>query len=205
MSVDGTASYDTFSGSVPERVRAAVTVARELGFAYCVRPEIGRLLAVLAAGLPAGARVGETGTGTGAGLAWMASAAAPGVSFVSIERERTQVDAARALFTDLDDVEIVHGDSAAITDHGPFDLLVLDGGPGSGKGGETPLDPREGLVPGGTLTVDDFSPMHEWPPRHDGEIDAARVHWLAHPGLVSTEVLVAPDLAVLVCRRFDEN
>lgn len=205
MSVGGTASYAAFTGTVPERVRAAVAAAEVLAFPFCARPEIGRLLAVLASGLPAGARVGETGTGTGAGLAWMASAARRDVSFVSIEREETQVIAAREIFSDLANVEIVLGDSASITDHGPFDLLVLDGGPGSGKDTCEPLDPTVGLVAGGTLTIDDLTPMTQWPPRFDGELDEARVHWLTHPELQSTEIRVADDLSVLVCRRLDPS
>jgi len=75
MSLHGTQRYENLRDSVPLRVRSAVEGARRLEFGFCVRPEIGRLLAVLAGGLPPGARVGETGTGTGAGLAWMVDAA----------------------------------------------------------------------------------------------------------------------------------
>jgi len=205
MSLGGTESYRSFDGALPDRVKAAVATAERLEFGYCVRPEIGRLLAVLASGLPTGSIVGETGTGTGAGLAWMVEAARPDVRFVSIERVESQVVSARPLFADRPNVEIVHGDSASITDHGPFDLLVLDGGPGSGKGPDAPMDPLVGLVPGGTLTVDDFTPMGQWPPRHAGEIDTPRQHWLDHPHLLSTEIRVAPDLSILVCRRYDES
>lgn len=206
MSLGGTASYAALAaraGDVPTRVLSAVATATDLDFVFCVRPEVGRLLAVLAAGLPAGARVGETGTGTGAGLAWMVSSA-PGATFVSIEREERLVRESRRLFADLDNVEIIHGDSASIIDHGPFDLLVLDGGPGSGKAADTPLDPEVALAPGGTLTIDDFTPTTQWPPLHQGTIDQARVHWLTHPQLRSTEIRVADDVAVLVCRRLDE-
>jgi len=205
MSLGGTASYHDTDHLVPARVRTAVAAAEQLDFMYCVRPEIGTLLAVLAGGLPAGARVGETGTGTGAGLAWMVEAAGPGVSFVSIEQNPRQVIAAREVFADRPEVEIIEGDSSTIADHGPFDLLVVDGGPGSGKGGDSPIDPGAALVPGGTLTVDDFTPMTSWPPRHNGAIDEPRVHWLDHPDLHSTEIRVAPDLAVLVCRRADPS
>jgi len=203
MSLGGTDSYRSFAGSVPDRVNAAVAAAEHLDFSYCVRPELGRLLAVLAAGLPSGSVVGETGTGTGAGLAWMVDAALSDVRFVSIERVEVQVTAAREVFADRSNVEILHGDSATIGDHGPFDLLVLDGGPGSGKGSDAPMDPLIGLVPGGTLTVDDFTPMTEWPPRYEGQVDAPRRHWLDHPDLQSTEIRVAPDLSILVCRRYN--
>lgn len=205
MSMGGTASYATTTVDVPSLVRAAVADAERLGFPLCCRPEIGRLLHVLAAGVPAGGRIGETGTGTGAGLAWMVCATRPDVSFVSIELDATLADAARARFVDHPNVTVVTGDAAAIGDHGPFDLLVLDGGPGSGKGDHPPADPDAVLVPGGVLTVDDFTPMTAWPPRHEGRFDEPRAHWLTHPSLHSTEIRVADDLAVLVCRRLNRR
>lgn len=61
------------------------------------------------------------------------------------------------------------------------------------------------LRPGGTLTVDDFTPMTTWPPTYNGEIDEPRHRWLTHPELQTTEVRVAEDLAVLVCRRFNDG
>ncbi len=201
MSLRGTQHYGNCLDSVPLRVRSAVEGARRLDFPFCVRPEIGRLLAVLAGGLPAGARAGETGTGTGAGLAWMVDAARDDVTFVSIEQDGDRVAVARTVFADRANVEILHGDSATIVEQGPFDLLVLDGGPGSGKGDDVPVDPTSCLVPGGLITVDDFTPMSQWPPTHGGEIDTARLHWLTHPALDATEIRVAPDLAVVVGRR----
>lgn len=208
MSRGGTGRYSNEAeGGVPHLVRAAVAAACELDFDLCVRPEIGRLLAVLAGGLPAGSLVGETGTGTGAGLAWMVAAAGPDVRFVSYELDEARADAARALFADHPNVDVVCGDAAELFGRGPFDLLVHDGGPGSGKGsdGSTPVDPNDVLRPGGTMTVDDFTPTDTWPPVFGGEIDAGRVHWLDHPELRSTELRVAPDLAVIVCRRLPRS
>ncbi|HWM18386.1 MAG TPA: hypothetical protein VNO51_01770 [Ilumatobacteraceae bacterium] len=186
---------------MPELVRAAVAQATGLGFELCVRPEIGRLLGTLAAGLPAGSRVGETGTGTGAGLAWMVTAASPSVRFLSYERAPDRAKAAQSLFGHLPNVEVVLGDSSELFTRGPFDLLVHDGGPGSGKmPGSTGVDPTVVLRPGGTMTIDDDTPATSWPPMFDGQIDEGRVHWLSHPALESTEVRVAPDLAVVVSR-----
>lgn len=202
MSRGGTSSYRTSGhASMPVLVSAAVKRAEELDFDLCVRPEIGGLLAVLAAGLPEGSIVGETGTGTGAGLAWMASAASPGVRFVSYELDSARAAAAQELFREHPDVEVVCGDAAAVFERGPFDLLVHDGGPGSGKSTEsTPIDPAAVLRPGGTMTVDDYTPATTWPPRFGDAVDSSRVHWLEHPALRSTEIRVADDLAVLVCR-----
>lgn len=166
-----------------------------------MRPEIGRLLAVLAAGLPPGSLVGETGTGTGAGLAWMASAAGPDVRFISYELDPRRAAAAQAVFEPQANVEVRCGDAAEIRGAGPFDLLVLDAGPVSGKTpGSTPIDPATSLRAGGTMTVDDYTPTTGWPPVFGGEVDESRVHWLDHPMLRSTEIRVADDLAVVVCR-----
>jgi predicted O-methyltransferase YrrM len=58
---------------LPPLVARAVTLANDFGFIHCCFPEQGALLQVLARGR-AGGIIGETGTGCGAGLAWMASA-----------------------------------------------------------------------------------------------------------------------------------
>ena len=74
MSIDGTAAYDRLTG-LPPLVGRAVEVARQAGFGPSCRPEQGRLLYALAAGAE---MIGETGTGCGVGLAWLASGALPG-------------------------------------------------------------------------------------------------------------------------------
>jgi predicted O-methyltransferase YrrM len=56
------------------------------GAASCL-PQHGRLLQLLAGGIGVGT-IGETGTGYGVGLAWMASAAHPDARLFSIERDR---------------------------------------------------------------------------------------------------------------------
>lgn len=180
--------------------------AEALDFELCVRPEIGRLLAVLAGGLPPGSVVGETGTGTGAGLAWMVSVADPTVRFVSFELDRHRADAARELFEDRPNVEVRCGDAAGIYERGPFDLLVHDGGPGSGKSGNsTTVEPAAVLRPGGTMTIDDYTPATTWPPMFGSGVDESRVHWIEHPLLRSTEIRVAADVAVVVCRYLPDD
>lgn len=198
MSLNGTSSYAGLDRT-PGLVRQAVRAAESLGFESCVRPETGRLLAILAGGLPEGSLVGETGTGTGAGLGWMVSAAAPSVRFVGYEIDADRVAACRHVFQHHANVEVVHGDASELFGRGPFDLLVHDGGPGSGKrAGDAPIDPSGVLSPGGLMTVDDFTPATTWPPTFEGGTDAARVHWLRHHDLRCAEIRVAPDLAVVV-------
>ncbi|WP_328988872.1 cytidine deaminase [Kribbella sp. NBC_01245] len=181
----------------PLLVLAAMELAGQTGFTSSCQPEQGRLLHTLAGG--ASAAIGETGTGCGVGLAWLISGRRPGVRVVSLERNPERADEARRLFADEPDVEIYTGDWTEITRHGPFDLLFLDGG-GHGKHG-VPIDPTQALNPGGTLVIDDLTPMTSWPPHHDGSIDQARLHWLNHPALLTTELRLAPNQATLVGTR----
>jgi predicted O-methyltransferase YrrM len=190
MTIGGTAAYHGAT-DLPALVAAAAALAERTGFDLSCLPAHGRLLAVLAAGRPGG-RIGETGTGAGVGLAWLASAAHPSTTLVSIELDPARAAAARDLFADLPDVTVLTGDWAELERHGPFDLLALDGG-GGGKSGEAPLDPRRWLAPGGTVVLDDFSPRTAWP--HD---DAPRLHWLEHPDAPCTEVVTGPTSCTLV-------
>ncbi len=143
----------------------------------------------MAGGAPA--RIGETGTGLGVGLAWLASGAGPGVRLYSVERDPDRARAAADVFADRPGVTVLTGDWRRIEEYGPFDLLVLDGG-GQGKAL---------LVPGGTVVVDDFTPATGWPPLHEGVPDAARLHWLEHPALRAAELRLAPDLSAVVGTR----
>lgn len=72
MTLGGTAAHRS-AGDLPAPVRRAVEEAERVGFELSCSPEQGRLLAVLASGIPAGGAIGETGTGCGVGLAWLAS------------------------------------------------------------------------------------------------------------------------------------
>lgn len=180
------------------RVRAALALASDQRFDHSCAPEQGRLLSVLAKGCNGG-RIGETGTGCGVGLAWMVEATDPSTSFVSIERDAVRAAATGALFGDRPNVRVVHGDWTELRQHGPFDLLVLDGG-GKGKepGDDPPLDPAAGwLAPGGTIVLDDFTPRGC---AGSAAHDDARRYWLGHPSLHATELQLSPTLATVVGR-----
>ncbi|WP_329578552.1 class I SAM-dependent methyltransferase [Kitasatospora sp. NBC_01250] len=193
MSLNGTALH--LATDLPPLVRRALAAARAHGFENSCRPEQGLLISALAHG--AATRIGESGTGCGVGLAWLASGAGPGVRLVSVERDPARAAVAAAVFADQPQVEVVTGDWSELYRRGPFDLLVLDGG-GQGKGAEPPADPVRLLTPGGTVTVDDFTPCTTWPPQHEGRPDTARLHWLEHPALRTTELRLAADLSTLV-------
>jgi len=200
MSISGTDSYAaTDLTTLPPLVQRAVSAARRHGFTHSCRPEQGRLLHALAGG--ARQRIGETGTGCGVGLAWLASGVRAGVRLFSVERDAERARVAAEVFADRPEVGIIHGDWRLIAEHGPYDLLVLDGG-GSAK---TPdgqaADPTRLLARGGTVVLDDFTPATEWPPLHEGAPDLARLHWLEHPALHTVELPLAEDLVTLVGTR----
>jgi predicted O-methyltransferase YrrM len=210
MCLVGTESYEG-EINLPSLVERAVDLARSTNFAFSCHPSQGRLLALMTQGRPGGL-IGETGTGCGVGLAWMLSAADPSTQLVSVERDPARAEAVRELFSPYEQVRVLTGDWSALLAHGPFDLLVLDGG-GSGK---TPddarLEPRGALRPGGSLVIDDWTPWDAWPPTKAGpEFDAlqsaaqqvisSRLHWLDHPDLVASEVRLSPTLSTVVAMR----
>ncbi|MCX4453888.1 class I SAM-dependent methyltransferase [Streptomyces sp. NBC_01340] len=200
MSISGTDAHAAADpATLPPLVRHALAAARRHAFAYACRPEQGRLLHALAGG--ARERIGETGTGCGVGLAWLASGAREGVRLFTVERDAERARLAAEVFADRPEVEVIHGDWRRIEEHGPYDLLVLDGG-GTGKTpGDDAADPAGLLTPGGTVVVDDFTPAAGWPPLHEGAPDRARLHWLEHVALDTVELRLAEDLATLVGTR----
>ena len=198
VSLRGTASYEDVAG-LPDLVRQAVELARELRFPHSCRPEQGRLLQVLAGGRRHGV-IGETGTGCGVGLSWMLSGAGPRTQLFSVESDELRASVSSRLFAGHGNVTILHGHWVALLDYAPFDLLVLDGG-GAGKGDDEAIDVRDALVMGGTVVIDDFTPMTRWPPSHSGKPDLARLHWIEHPALLTTEIRLAPDLSSIVGTR----
>ncbi|MCK1821702.1 class I SAM-dependent methyltransferase [Streptomyces sp. XM83C] len=198
MSLSGTDAHARLS-DLPPLVARAVEAARAHGFPYSCRPEQGRLLRVLAGGAPS--LIGETGTGCGVGLAWLASGAPRGTRLVSVERDPERARVAAEVFAGDPRVSVLVGDWTRIAEQGPYDLLVLDGG-GQGKSPHDPAADVDGLlVPGGTVVVDDFTPAAGRPPLHEGRVDTARLHWLEHPALDTVELRLADDLAALVGTR----
>jgi len=187
--------------TLPALVKRAVAAAQRLDFDLCVHPATGRLLQSLGAGIGAGGVVAEVGTGTGAGLAWLSSFAREDVTFTSIELDEARAQAAQEVFADQANVHVLQGDAGDLYAQGPFDLLVFDGGWGSGKSGDQRVELVEVVKPHGMCTVDDFAPMDQFPPLFKGEIDAGRHYWLTHLDAFATEVQVAPDMAVLLVRH----
>jgi len=195
VSVTGTDAYEGRE-NLPPQVKAAVELATEAGFAYSCHPGQGEFLRTLVEGRGR-AVIGETGTGYGVGLAWLAAGMHPGSQLLSVERDPERAAAAASLFHGDPAIRVITGDWRELREYAPFDVLVLDGG-GSGKGEEPPLEPAEWMTPGGTIVIDDFSPSDGWPPRHEGQVDAARLYWLEHPQLHAMQITVAPSLVTVV-------
>src|SRR5438105_1833139 len=107
MTIGGTAAYEGET-ALPALVEEAVALARTRDFGYSCRPEQGRLLQVLARGR-CGGIIGETGTGCGVGLAWMASAVDASTRLISIEMDVERAAAARSLFGRHPNVNILTG------------------------------------------------------------------------------------------------
>jgi predicted O-methyltransferase YrrM len=167
---------------VPELVRRAAELADELGFprhrgaggASCCHPDVGRLLGLLAA---RSHRIGEIGTGVGYGTAWMVSAMPPTARLVTIEIDAHRADAAANLFANDDRVHVINGDASdLIADHAPFDLLFADGA-GYVSEAERLRSLFRLLATGGTIVVDDVTPVDVLPEdspfrRHDAKREA---------------------------------
>ena len=196
--INGTAAHEAIAARerLPPLVRAAVALARECGFEYSRLPDYGELLRVLARGAGPGV-IGETGTGYGVGLAWIASAAHPEAQIISVEQDVDRARRVAELFRDVPQVRILRGDRRELREYGPFDLLTLDGR-GQGKGTDPPIDPAQWLTRGGLIVMDDFAPLIGWPPLFQGEIDEVRRHWLEHPRLRATQVNVTCEWSALL-------
>jgi predicted O-methyltransferase YrrM len=179
--------------AVPPLVQRALELERELGFEGSSIREVGRLLHVLA-GQRGRARVGEIGTGTGVGAAWIVSALPPAVPFVTVELDAARAAASARLFAKDEHVKVLHGDwHELLPPEAPFDLLFYDGG-----GKQCPIVDGEQavglLAPGGTVLLDDLTPGRPGP-------DPVREFWLEHPQLAATELLTTPKTAAILAIR----
>ena len=151
-------------------------------------PEVQALLRVLAAGRD----VAEMGAAYGETAAIMAETAR---SVVTVERDPERVALARERLAGSKNVELLEGDVwELLRGHGPFGLLFVDGGlrPVTDERWEAILALVE---PGGLLVKDDMSPGRPI------EGDEIREFLLRDPRLAATEVVVAPEMAVIVAAR----
>jgi predicted O-methyltransferase YrrM len=142
------------------------------------------LLRVLASGRD----VAEMGAAFGETAAIMAETAR---SVVTVELDAERIAIARERLTGLANVELLEGDAyEQLRGRGPFGLVFADGG--------RPLDWEAILAlvaPGGFLVKDDLTPGRPV------EGDEVREFLLCDPRLAASEVLVTPEMAVIVASR----
>jgi predicted O-methyltransferase YrrM len=183
--------------TMPPQVVAATARAREAGFPMSCDPEVGRLLAVLAAHLPERARVLELGTGTGVGTAWIASGllARTDVTVMSVEKDpQTAALAASGDWPSF--VNLRHGDALEVLgEGGTFDLIFADAQGGKWDGLDRTI---AALGPRGMLVVDDMSPEPDWSDGHRASQDKVRATLLAAPELTSAELAVGSGMILSV-------
>lgn len=176
----------------PPLVLRAQELARSLAFTRSCSDETGRVLHVLAAERGR-SRVAELGTGTGVGAAWMVSALEPGATFVTVEVDAEQADAAAQLFREDANVRVLSGDwHELLPPEAPFDLVFLDAGKT-----RPDLDGEQViglLAPRGLVVMDDL--REGWP-----AVEAIRAFWLRHPRLAAVELAVSAEESVILAAR----
>ena len=182
---------------VPPLVAAATARARRAGFRMSCDPEVGRLLAVLAAHLPQGARVLELGTGTGVGTAWIVSGLLPRTDVTVTSVEKDPATAAVAAAGDWPSfAELRCGDALAVlAEGGMFDLIFADSPGGKREGLDRSV---AALRPHGLLIVDDMTPEPDWTDSLRATQDRVRRALLSAPELTSAELGVGSGVILSV-------
>jgi len=184
---------------VPPLVATARAAARRAGFPLTREeargagpsaslPDVGRFLAVLAAGCRGG-RIAELGTGVGVGTAWMASAMPEDCVLITVEIDERLASVARNVLAADHRVRVITGEAGStLPGLAPFDLIFADGGDLQG------IDLVGLLNMGGRIVNDDVTPRQllpeDSPFRTD---DPKRRAFFEDNRLVSAEV-VLPDL-----------
>jgi predicted O-methyltransferase YrrM len=151
-------------------------------------PEVQALLRVLAAGR----HVAELGAAFGETAAVMAETAR---SVVTVELDPERAPVARERLARLANVELLEGDAyELLPGRGPFDLVFADGGIRQrGPGAWETIVAITAL--GGLVVKDDMTPGRAV------EGDEIREFLLRDPRLAATEILVTPEIAVIVASR----
>jgi demethylmenaquinone methyltransferase/2-methoxy-6-polyprenyl-1,4-benzoquinol methylase len=184
---------------VPQRVLEAISRAEKLGFAQPCDDGVGRLLAVLAAGMPAGGRILEIGTGAGVGTAWLVEGIGSNASVTLFTIEVD--DQLSAQVADADwpiGVQFEVGDAIELLPTlGQFDLVFADAAAGTWYGLDLTI---EATAPGGLIVVDDMTPSRWVDAEHEARTGQARATLLSDPRLEAVEISWSTGV-ILACRR----
>jgi demethylmenaquinone methyltransferase/2-methoxy-6-polyprenyl-1,4-benzoquinol methylase len=184
---------------LPGIVAAAYIRSEASGFRFSCEVEVGRLLAVLAAGAPRKGRILELGTGVGVGLAWLVDGLGDrtDVEVVTVELDRELLGiAAAAEWPPFVRFEL--GDGAQrVGELGEFDLIFADAPGGKLTELHRTID---ALRPGGVLVVDDMDLDRHDDPDLQAALIRVRQDLLRHPDLIVAELSVASGI-ILAARR----
>lgn len=172
---------------MPPPVQEAMARAQEAGFPYSCDPAVGRLLAVIAAHLPARARVLELGTGTGVGTAWITSGLLPRTDVTVVSTEKDPATAALAARGDWPGfVDLRCADALTVLGKaGEFDLIFADAPGGKWEGLDRTI---AALAPHGMLIVDDMAATPQWGAGQHARQQEVRQALLTSPLLTSVEL-----------------
>jgi predicted O-methyltransferase YrrM len=172
---------------LPEPVAHATALAHRAGFTMSCEPDVGLLLAVLAAAVPAGGRILELGTGAGVSTAWLIHGLATrtDVEVVTVDNNQATAGlAAQAPWPSY--LRPIVGDAVHVTAHaGTFDLIFADAQGGKWDGLDVTIT---ALRPGGHLLVDDMTPPQFANAHHEHKTSEVRTRILGHPDLISVPI-----------------
>jgi len=184
---------------LPDIVAAAHRRANDAGFTLSCEPGVGRLIAALAAAVPQKGRILETGTGVGAGCAWIVHGLSgrTDVEVISIEIDpETAAMAAKGDWPPF--VSLRTGDVLGLYPSiGKFNLIFADSPGGKWDGIEQTI---AAVRPGGVLLVDDMDPPTWMNDEHREKTVVVRQTLLAHPELFAAELAEASGM-ILAVRR----
>lgn len=183
---------------IPELVKASKMLAQRHNFEHSCSDEAGRLLAVLAGQIAHG-KILEIGTGYGVGSAWILSAIAPNVQFVSVDCVKEKIDAVSKIICHQR-AEFLVGDWKEAIAKGPFQLIFADAAAAKTIEGVQLL---ETLAVGGMLVMDDFTPEEHFPEEWKGEPDKVREFWLNHRELIATEIYLTPTTSAILATKLE--
>jgi predicted O-methyltransferase YrrM len=186
-----------FDMSVPTEVERIRRDTGDLGFNMISEPEVGALLAVLAASKPGG-RLLELGTGTGHGTAWLLAGMDAESRLDTVDTDATVVDVARRHLASDPRVTFHVEDGAAFIERasrGRYDVIYADAWPGK----FTHLDETLALLrPGGFYVIDDLLPQPNWPEGHAPKVPALVADLERRSEFASVKLAWASGLMIVV-------
>jgi demethylmenaquinone methyltransferase/2-methoxy-6-polyprenyl-1,4-benzoquinol methylase len=161
---------------------------------------VGRLLGVLAAASPPGARILELGTGAGVGLAWIVHGLGvrSDASVLSVDVDDSLLAATRSGGWPAW-VELRCADGTdVVREHGPFDLIFADAVGGKLDGLDATIT---SLAPRGVLLVDDMDPALHTTDGLGVPLRAVRDALMSHGDLVVAEIAYSTHMILAVKRE----